>query len=246
MDTKREPKKSETLEVRLPHDVKNALMRKAKREGRSASEVIRQAIDAYLAERTREKPNMLVTAWKPIAAAAAAAATVVWTALAPAPLAAGPDLRAAFASFDRNRDGIVTLAEFRQGHAEDRMFVHSGKPPAHSAPQSAPFTIPLHRRLPIGTAGSAVPEGMLKAEFAKEDTDHSGSVDFNEFKNFHMAMMNAAFADIDRNRDGSVDAAELATATAGLPAEGPRPSFAELDRNHDGKLNGAEFFGQTQ
>ena len=241
MERKREPKKSETLEVRLPHGVKTALMRKAQSEGRSASEVIRKSIDAYLAERPKEKPNMLITAWKPAAVAGAAAIAIVWSALAPAPLAAGPDLRAAFDAFDANKDGTVTLEEFRTGHGQDRLFVHSAKSPGHSAP----FMVPLHHAVPIGAKGSPVPENLLKSEFAKEDTDHSGAVDFNEFKGFHVAMMTAAFAQMDLNNDGGLDSAELEAVAARLPAGAPRPSFAELDRNHDGKLDSTEFFGHS-
>ena len=237
MNRKREPKKSETLEVRLPHEVKDALMRKAQGEGRSASEVIRQSIDTYLADGPKEKPNMLITAWKPIAVAGAAA-LAAWTALAPAPLTAGPDLRAAFDSFDVNKDGTVTIDEFLQRHAGDRMFVHSGKARGHSAP----FMMPLHHRAAPPKDGTAVPDELLKTEFAKQDKDRSGSVDFEEFKSFHVAMMDAAFANIDRNKDGSVDAAELAAVTAQLPAGAPHPSFAELDRNKDGKLDSNEFF----
>ncbi len=242
MERKREPKKSETLEVRLPHGVKTALMRKAQSEGRSASEIIRNSIEAYLADRPKEKPNMLATAWKPVAVASAAAAAIIWTALAPAPLAAGPDLRAAFNTFDANKDGAVTLEEFRVGHSRDRMFVHSAKSPAHSAP----FMIPLHHAVPIGARGSPVPESVLESEFAKEDLNHSGAVDYSEFKGFHVAMMNAAFAQVDRNKDGKLDSSELDAVTAQLPPGAPRPSFAELDRNSDGKLDSTEFFGHSE
>jgi Ca2+-binding EF-hand superfamily protein len=243
MDRKREPKKSETLEVRLPHEVKNALMRKAQAEGRSASEIIRQSIDAYLADRAKEKPNMLITAWKPIAVVGAAAAAILWTALAPAPLAAGPDLHAAFNTFDRNKDGTVTLEEFRAGHADDRLFVHSGTKAGHD--QHA-FMIPLHHDAKAFENGMPVPAAMLKAEFAKEDTNHNGSVDFAEFKQFHVAMMNAAFAQIDRNKDGAVDAAEFAAVAATLPAGAPHANFAQIDSNHDGKLEPTEFFGHMK
>jgi predicted transcriptional regulator len=57
----RPPKKSETIEVRVPHELKDALMRKARAEGRSASEVIRSSIDTYLADRPKEMP--MLTAW---------------------------------------------------------------------------------------------------------------------------------------------------------------------------------------
>lgn len=46
---KRAPKKSENLEIRLPHDAKHAFMERCRRDGRSASDVLRGFIDAYLA-----------------------------------------------------------------------------------------------------------------------------------------------------------------------------------------------------
>jgi len=45
----REPKKSETLEVRLAHEAKQAFMAKAANEGQSASEVVRSLVVHYLA-----------------------------------------------------------------------------------------------------------------------------------------------------------------------------------------------------
>lgn len=44
----RRPKKSETLEVRLPHETKQAFMARCRAEERSASEIIREAIEEYL------------------------------------------------------------------------------------------------------------------------------------------------------------------------------------------------------
>jgi hypothetical protein len=46
----RPPKKSETLEIRIPYPTKTAFMEKAKAEGRAASEIVREQIDAYLGQ----------------------------------------------------------------------------------------------------------------------------------------------------------------------------------------------------
>lgn len=48
MTDPRPPKKSETLEIRIPYPTKTAFMEKAKAEGRAASEIVREQIDAYL------------------------------------------------------------------------------------------------------------------------------------------------------------------------------------------------------
>jgi hypothetical protein len=50
MSTQRPPKKSETLEIRIPYPTKTAFMEKAKAEGRAASEIVREQIDAYLGQ----------------------------------------------------------------------------------------------------------------------------------------------------------------------------------------------------
>ena len=48
MTDPRPPKKSETLEIRIPYPTKTAFMEKAKAEGRAASEIVLEQIDAYL------------------------------------------------------------------------------------------------------------------------------------------------------------------------------------------------------
>src|SRR4029453_47905 len=49
MTPERPQKKSDTLEVRLPHETKQAFMARCRQDGRSASEVIRDFIDGYVA-----------------------------------------------------------------------------------------------------------------------------------------------------------------------------------------------------
>ena len=55
MTEPRAPKKSETLEIRIPYPTKTAFMEKARAEGRAASEIVRERIDAYL--RAEAAPN---------------------------------------------------------------------------------------------------------------------------------------------------------------------------------------------
>lgn len=57
----KQPKKSETLEVRLSHPDKVALQDKAASEGRTVSHVIRGLISSYLSQaETRSKPSLLM------------------------------------------------------------------------------------------------------------------------------------------------------------------------------------------
>lgn len=59
MSDARPPKKSETLEIRIPYPTKTAFMEKAKAEGRAASEIVREQIDAYLGQEPEPAPQTL-------------------------------------------------------------------------------------------------------------------------------------------------------------------------------------------
>ena len=59
MTEPRAPKKSETLEIRIPYPTKTAFMEKARAEGRAASEIVRERIDAYLNEEAEPAPEVL-------------------------------------------------------------------------------------------------------------------------------------------------------------------------------------------
>jgi len=240
MNDRRPPKKSETIEVRVPHEVKDALMRKARAEGRSASEVIRSSIDTYLADRSREKPTMLIRMWKPIAAGSAGMLTVLWLALAPAPLAAGSNLKAAFDKLDANHDQVISLDEFLGGNT-DRVFVRND-PHLPSPSADKPFTLPLGARPPALPANAVpAPHSLLQSEFAESDLDGDGNVTFAEFKRHHVEMFHSAFVAIDGDGDGSVDRAEYGAATKGVGGGGAAASFDEVDANHDGHITEAEF-----
>lgn len=179
MKRRREPKKSETLEVRLPHEVKTALMCKASAEGRSASEVVRESIGAYLADTPKEARNMLITAWKPAVVAGTAVIGIAWSAMAPTPLAAAPDLRAVFQSLDRNNDGVLSAGEFVQhtadpgiqklhdAHKDDG---HQGMAASHGAAHAKPSA------------------ETLRAHFARLDANSDGTVKLEELEAFHDEM----------------------------------------------------------
>lgn len=91
MNPERPPKKSETLEVRVPHATKQAFMARCREDGRSASEVIREFIDGHLARPSiqPERRKTMSSLFQPslIAAAFAAAAVAV---LGPTAGRAGP------------------------------------------------------------------------------------------------------------------------------------------------------------
>ena len=109
MTAPRAPKKSETLEVRLPHHTKTAFMARCRNDGQTASEAVRGFIEAEVAAGARRTRSRL---WQMTAAAAAGLALGAVAAPSLARTAA-PD-EAAFARLDRNQDGALSLAEFER------------------------------------------------------------------------------------------------------------------------------------
>lgn len=102
----REPKKSETLEVRLSHPVKTAFMARCGERGQSASDAIRSFIAADLASgRQTSRP------WRGWAAAALIGLGL--GAVAAPSLAEGRNTsQSAFSRLDRDHDGVLSYAEF--------------------------------------------------------------------------------------------------------------------------------------
>lgn len=239
MSEQRPPKKSETLEVRVPHEVKDALMRKAHAEGRSASDVVRTCIADYLDGDGKEGPSMLSLMWKPVAAASAVGIFILWSALAPAPLNAGPDLKAAFEHLDQDHDNAVSLSEFL-GRNPDMMFVNKAQEPGDAAAAKT-FMLPIRRELPAPLPGAVKPpKDMLQGEFAREDRDGNGRVTYAEFEAYHRQIVHDGFAGIDSNGDGFLEQPEYAAARAAAPGDAGA-GFDELDANRDGRISEAEF-----
>ena len=109
MPTPRPPKKSETLEIRLPHAAKAAFMERCRAAGVTASEVVRGLIEAEAPSAPMARRRM--TGWQ--AAAAAVAGLVIGAAAAPSIAQALPGSRVAFDQMDADRDGVVTFEEFQ-------------------------------------------------------------------------------------------------------------------------------------
>jgi len=125
----RREKKSETLEVRIPHDTKQAFLTACREDGTTASEVVRTSVQTYLVERERptlqqaRTPAMnsvlkLVTNlphpvrhYTPrVVAGGIVAASLV--AFATMPSAAAPDFATQFKTLDKNGDGVISSEEF--------------------------------------------------------------------------------------------------------------------------------------
>jgi Ca2+-binding EF-hand superfamily protein len=234
------PKKTENLEVRLPNATKQAFMSRCRENGRSASEVVREMIDGYLAQPAPLSPERLSMFKSRVAlpAAFAASAALSLGVLAATATHARPDLREIFRSLDADRDGSVTMAEFMaSGHA-DHLVGSKGALPS----SARPVGVPLHHA-PAGAPGR---QAVLDARklFAEADTDRNGAVGFAEFERHHLVMGEQAFAGFDTDRDGRITGAEVAAAAENVqPAMAAhlREAFTRLDADRDGAVTRAEF-----
>jgi hypothetical protein len=153
--TMRGPKKSETLEIRLPHALKQAFMARCQGEGRSASEALRGLIEQTLVE-PRRPPRRL--RWAAVGLAAVSLGAVA------APSLARPSLPAQFARLDADHDGRLSLAEFERG-ASVQIALGSGAP-AHDL-------------------ASADREGLLRREFGRIDANRDGEIALDEFRRYY-------------------------------------------------------------
>jgi hypothetical protein len=99
------PKKSETLEVRLPFSTKERFMAQCRDDGRSASEAVRGFIEEQIEGRTR---SIRSRAWQ---FAVAASAGLALGAVA-APSLAKASGQTAFEQLDANGDGVLTRVEY--------------------------------------------------------------------------------------------------------------------------------------
>jgi hypothetical protein len=112
MPAPKSPKKSESLEIRIPHPTKQAFMARCQAEGRSASEVLRDLIDRRLEAAPAQQRSR--RRWR----LAAGALVVAGMAAAAAPTLARPSLQAEFQRLDANRDQVVTLDELSRADAD--------------------------------------------------------------------------------------------------------------------------------
>jgi Ca2+-binding EF-hand superfamily protein len=131
-DKSRRVKKSETLEVRIPYETKQAFLTACREDGTTASEVVRGSVQTYLDERARptlpEKRtpamNIIARLPQPVRrygprALAGGAIAVGFTAMAVLPSAADPDFQIAFNRLDANGDGVLTAEEFLGARTRD-------------------------------------------------------------------------------------------------------------------------------
>lgn len=128
MSEPRPPKKTESVEVRMPLRLKQELSAQARREGRSVSDIVRGLIEDYVRRPAQLSKQPLETAMKTIRKHPARAGFAVilgaagLSALLSSAIPAGAqeDRRGLFTREDTNGDGFITLAEREALQLEQR------------------------------------------------------------------------------------------------------------------------------
>jgi hypothetical protein len=111
MIRRKPPKKSETLEIRLPFATKTAFMTRCRDDGRTASEALRRFIEQEIGGGAQFSGRAGLR-WSQ-ALAAALAGLAIGAVAAPSLAHTPPNSRAAFHQLDRNHDGQLSFEEFR-------------------------------------------------------------------------------------------------------------------------------------
>jgi len=248
MNKPRPPKKTETLEVRLPHGVKRDFMARTRSRGRTASAVLREFIDSYLADISPAKDTpMFKRIAKPAAVTAALGTVVAAHLMLPTAAAAAPDFKSVFVQLDRNKDGKLTPDELAD-HAvlADKVYAeHSADLGNGVVPMMVALHAHMHQMMHAGSSPAQMHAGMQKA-FGSLDADKNGVVTFGEFEAHHLAVLRQTFDTIDTDQDGKITPAELGAAEKRFPSDamaGHPVSFEKLDGNRDGGISWEEFLG---
>jgi len=244
---KREPKKTDFIEVRVATETKTAFMQACHEQGTSASGALRAFIHRYIRSAGRaswkKELEMLFTSSSPrrraVAAAVGllAAGTAVVSLAGPASAAADPRLEAVFAWMDQNHDHRLSPQEFL------------GSPERASRPRGG-TSVPDAVDLIVDTKVPPKPGETREALFRRMDANGDGSLDLKELaaaasvKTVFRPEISAA----DRDRDGALTEGELAAFLTALeakngmadPADGAgimaHGIIAERDGDRDGKV----------
>lgn len=231
----RQAKKSDSIEVRVPHAVKRAFMERCRAEGRTASEAIRAFVEAQtvgnkpVQRRSRLRPS------RPLAAAGIAAMLGVALVIGPASVSAAPDFGPGFAALDRNHDGMISPGEYGDDSRRKADLTGCGK---------GELLLPLTRESTPQVRGVrpfAVAAGAFT--FAAVDRDHDGHISRTEYAARWLQVVHKGFERFDANHDGTISRREYAAAykPASLGDPPDVAPFLELDENRDGRIEWSEF-----
>lgn len=239
-------KKSETLEVRIPYETKQAFLTACREDGTTASEVVRESVHTYLDGRERPTPQRTrtlvmklpqpVRRYGPRIAAGAVAAIGLATFVA-LPSAAAPDFQAAFKRLDVNGDGVLTAEEFAG--------------PKTDSDDSKNVVIETRTRhvTKDGKDTASPPPASGKAEIKQEafsfwlpdELSKDGVQEQHEYK-------------FVSQREVRIQSDDKSGGAGAVPTPPDPPSMADIrkgefdtfDKDRDGKVNYAEFLGRQR
>lgn len=227
---KRRSKKSESIEVRLSHPDKLALMSRAAAEGRSASDIVRGSINRYVGGHPRKRPNIVRMLARGLTFVALPATVLALAYSISSPARADRDYERAFRSslqrLDKDHNGAIDRREFAgqtfimlipTGAADGTVsgIIHGAPNPLISSPE-------------------------LRGDFAAQDENGDGHITLSEYIAYRRNVAHRKFGTLDADSNGRISLAEFRK-QLGVPAGEPgHKLFVSDDSNHDGWLSEAE------
>jgi Ca2+-binding EF-hand superfamily protein len=226
------------IEVRVSMETKRDFLDACRTAGRSASDVIREGMQAFIDNRRHPQPAveekartkalaLIPNALRKKRYIAASGAALGLSLLAALPSAAAPDLAATFRTLDADGDGVLTDAEFgkREGLGMKEMGLRIPRrtppEPKVDSAEARIFLIPtptdgkqaLELMRDVRLQGFGIPPASSEraaASFAAFDANENGTVDLEEYLARQRLMLANGFAMLDKDADGGLDAGEYA------------------------------------
>jgi hypothetical protein len=231
----RPSKKTEMVEVRVSPEEKSAFLDKCQAVGRSASDVIRDAMRAYSDFGPRARlpgsPFMIVASF-----VGAAAGVLSLSLFQPAAEAEGAVEAAAYSEFrlyDPNGDRMVTMDEFGAyfGHYYDAVMgvEHAS---GHTATRDQTVLYGLAVRMTLA-------DWNVDERVFRQAPDQIGAVCWAAADNAYQIAIGARFIEWDTNSDGLITLEEYGA----YRAREHQLHFDSSDTNNDGVLTVTDFMG---
>jgi Ca2+-binding EF-hand superfamily protein len=244
-------KKSDTLQIRIPHGTKTEFLDACRKDRVSASEILRRAILDYLSLRKRPSsperkglPIMIPTTLRKKRYLVVAGGLAGLAALVALPSAADPDYSATFHKIDKNGDGVLTAEEFfgaelpAETLTETRRSMRQDRP----APDPTAMRVLHEDYVSIFPRAEGHPDGewglMMSVSADVENAPDGLDLDAFDFRGAaDLDPVATAFINMDADANDAINYAEFEVRFNALLAKG----FNRLDRNDDGYLVEMEF-----
>jgi Ca2+-binding EF-hand superfamily protein len=233
MSEQRPPKKTEMIEVRVSMETKRDFLEACRTVGRSASDVIREGMQAFIDRQAQPAPDdpsvvpfkerMLKKRYLAVAIAATGVAG-----FAALPSAAAPDLAGMFARLDTDSDGVLSAEEFAASRSDAKTMevrklagasgetrITTDKPivvliPADANGKALDGMRDVRFQAVGGGSLAASMEDVKRRSFAGFDADGDGRISLKEYQTRQTLLLTNGFSMLDKDGDGAVTAAEYA------------------------------------